>query len=424
MLTRFFHVLAVFLLVVGVFFSAILPTRAVESMPTSLSTDTVVVTAFVREGCQHCADEEAFFATYLATQPKVAIKYYRLENPEDKALWLAFTERTGTSRVTPLTLVGDNLVIGFDKAETTGEQLKQLITQVQASGRAELLQPDLATIQLNSLSRPLEAATCPEDGSVPCAVPGATTRQPLFVSIPFIGQLDVQAYPLIALSAVLGLIDGFNPCAMWVLVTFSLLLLQVGSRRKMAVFIGTFVLAEAIMYYLIMTVWFKTWDFVQLDGIVTPIIGLVALGSGAFFLYEWRKETTECVVTDLDQRQKIRSRIKELATQPFTILTFFGILGLAFSVNVIEFACSIGIPQTFTKILELNNLSWLSSQAYLALYILMYMIDDFIVFGIALLAIDKLHLTSKYSKISNFVGGTLMIILGLLLIFRREWLML
>ncbi|MDP3380811.1 MAG: hypothetical protein Q8S84_04755 [bacterium] len=39
-----------------------------------------------------------------------------------------------------------------------------------------------------------------------------------------------------------------------------------------------------------------------------------------------------------------------------TIGVFFVTILIAFSVNIVEFACSIGIPQAFTKILEMSSL--------------------------------------------------------------------
>jgi len=172
------------------------------------------------------------------------------------------------------------------------------------------------------------------------------------------------------------------------------------------------------MYSLILVVWFKTWDFVRLDTIITPLVGIVSIIGGIFFLKEWLKKELECRVTDYKQKKQIREKITALATNKFTLLSFFSILGIAFSVNVIEFACSIGIPQAFTKILELNRLSGLESGLYIAVYILFYMIDDLIVFGIALYSIDKLALTTKYSKLSNLIGGIVMLLLGLIMIFK------
>ncbi len=177
------------------------------------------------------------------------------------------------------------------------------------------------------------------------------------------------------------------------------------------------------MYSLILVAWYKTWDFVQLDTVVTPIVGIVSIVGGVTFLREWYKKELECRVTDYKQRKHIRERISFLASSKFTFVTFLSILGVAFSVNIIEFACSIGIPQAFTKILEMNNLSIVENIMYISTYITFYMIDDLIVFGIALYGMDKLSLTSKYSKLSNFVGGVVMLILGIVMILQPRLLL-
>ena len=88
------------------------------------------------------------------------------------------------------------------------------------------------------------------------------------------------------------------------------------------------------------------------------------------------------------------------------------------SVNVIEFACSVGIPQTYTKILQINNVAFWQRQLYTFIYIVGYMVDDILVFGLALLSVNKLQLTTKYSRWVNLFGGILMIILGLILLIK------
>ncbi|KKR50543.1 hypothetical protein A3A55_00195 [Candidatus Roizmanbacteria bacterium RIFCSPLOWO2_01_FULL_40_14] len=369
------------------------------------------IVVFLREGCTHCEAEEAYLDELVETREDITVTKYRLENEEERKIWVDFTDRLQISKVTPITVIGTAYIIGFDTEETTGKEILKLVEKAKQNN----IVTDVSSPEIQSAES--ISATCPEDGSIPCAIPEES-----YVSVPLIGKIDTQKYPLIILSALLGFFDGFNPCAMWVLVTFLIILLQVGDRKKMLLFAGTFVLAEAIMYFLILTVWYKTWDFVQLDEIVTPIVGLVAIGGGLFFLWEWRKKELECKITDLNQHKKTRDRIKELAMSKFTFLTFIGILAIAFSVNIIEFACSIGIPQAFTKILELNRLPLGPSLGLIGIYILFYMIDDFIVFGIALYGADKLALTTKYSKLSNLIGGIVMILLGLLLIFHPSFL--
>ena len=179
------------------------------------------------------------------------------------------------------------------------------------------------------------------------------------------------------------------------------------------------------MYYLILNVWMTAWDFVGLDEIVTPIVGVVAVGAGLFFLYQFYKADTTCKVGSLESKRKTTEKIKHYAIAPMTIVTLLGILALAFSVNIIEFACSVGIPQTFTKVLDLNYLSWAGKQVYNAIYILMYMVDDIIIFGIALYSFDRIGLTThKYTRASHLIGGTIMVALGLILLIDPNLLVL
>ena len=210
---------------------------------------------------------------------------------------------------------------------------------------------------------------------------------------------------------------------MWVLVTFLIILMQLGSKRQMWIVVGSFLVAEAVMYYLILNVWLKVWDFIGMDRVITPMVGAISIGGGLFFLYEWYKSLgTEmaCRVVDMEDRSRIVRKIRELATNKFTLLTLAGIVVLAFSVNIIEFACSIGYPQAFTKIIQVNNLGFWHTQYLMAIYIFFYMVDDLVVFGLAVWGFDKIHMTEAFSRWSALLGGILMLFLGWMLIFHPE----
>ena len=51
------------------------------------------------------------------------------------------------------------------------------------------------------------------------------------------------------------------------------------------------------------------------------------------------------------------------------------------------------------------------------------MIDDLIVFAIAVKTMELTGITTKYTKYSHLIGGLLMFIIGILLIVKPEWLM-
>lgn len=61
---------------------------------------------------------------------------------------------------------------------------------------------------------------------------------------------------------------------------------------------------------------------------------------------------------------------------------------------------------------------------YILIYILFFLIDDLVVFFIAMITLHITGITTKYSKYSHLIGGVIMVIIGILLIFKPEILML
>lgn len=375
--------------------------------------DKVLIEVLERNDCAHCQAEKAFLHDLQTKRSDIEVRFYDINQPDGKKLFDAVTKKAELSKSTPVTIIGTSVVQGFDAPENTGKMFEQTIER----NRGQSDQGFEAFLRLEGNGAAQKSgATC--EGLGQCA-----DTVPLLVTIPFMGTVDVAAYSLPALATTLGFLDGFNPCAMWVLVTFLIVLVQIGDRRKMWTVAGLFIAAESIMYYAILNVWFRTWDFIGLDRIVTPVIGIVAVGGGLFFLYEWYKSLgTEmaCQIIDAEKRSKIVQKIKSFASGPFTLMSAVGIIGLALSVNIIEFACSIGYPQAFTKIIQMNDLGFWTTQFYMALYILFYMVDDFLVFGLALWGFNKIHMTQSYSKWSALIGGICMLFLGYLLIFAPE----
>lgn len=377
-------------------------------------TDQTYVHMFGRDDCGHCRDEKQ----WLEKNDIPYVYHNVVESSEAKELYNQLAEKHETTKVTPYTVVGDTMFVGFDTDETTGAAITKAIERAKV-GDIVLPEEHLANAPAGNI---ILGAGCTDE-----ECDSATSMAYVF-DLPVFGLTDLKTFSLFTLSAVLGTIDGFNPCAMWVLITFLVLLSQAGSRRKMALLAGIFVLAEAVMYNLILNVWYKTWDFIALDQIVTPLVGFLALGGGAFFIHRWHKNrglALVCDISNLDQQAKTMAKFQKIASEPITVATFLAILIIAFSVNIIEFACSIGIPQAYTKILDLNALTFIERQWYILVYTFGYMVDDLLVFGLAIWGYSKLEAHGhKYSQASLIVGGVLMVLLGLILVLNPNLLVL
>jgi len=401
----------------GVFLFAmtfLMPSGMTVAQEDVASTEPAVVYMFGRDDCGFCKQQ----SEYLNAEG-IPYEYLNIITDDNaKQLYDAVAAKHEVSKVTPITVIGERLLVGFNGPETTGRAIKDAIIAAQDS--------DIRSIEEHLERAPQQDAILGGGCSdLSCDV---GTEAGYVFDLPFVGIVDLKSFSLFTLSLMLGIIDGFNPCAMWVLITFLTLLSQAGSRRKMVFLAGIFILAQGIMYNLILNVWYKTWDFVALDQYVTPIVGFLALGGGIFFLWRWQKNKNAplvCDITDIETQSKTINKFQEIVNKPITIISVFAILLIAFSVNVIEFACSIGIPQAYTKILELNLLTFLERQWYILIFTLGYMVDDVIVFGLAIWGYSKLQSHgAKYAQLSLLIGGVLMLALGLLLIINPSLLVL
>jgi hypothetical protein len=222
----------------------------------------------------------------------------------------------------------------------------------------------------------------------------------------------------------LGALDGFNPCAMWALLFLISLLIGMENKKRMWIFGSTFIIASAFVYFLFMAAWLNLLLFIGFIFWIRVIIGLVALGGGAYNLKEYFSNPAGvCKVTGGEKRQKFFERLKNIVYRKNFYIALGGIIILAFAVNLVELICSAGLPVIFTQVLALSDLSIWQYYFYMLLYILIFMLDDLIVFFLAMATLQVTGITSKYSRISHLVGGTLMLIIGLLLIFKPELLM-
>ena len=380
----------------------------------------VKIEYFGRKDCKNCANLEKFLKELSAKRYDFEYVEHKIDkSKEEKAFFDETTSKLKLVKGTPIIYIDGHIIQGFNTADTTGKEIESLINSAKAKDKILTLKEYLESGQAGNVSS--NGAVC--TGDTVCEVPGLTkgAENQVLVNIPIINKtVDLTNYSLFTMSIILGTIDGFNPCAMWVLVLFLTALIAVGNKVKMFRVAGLFIFAEAAMYFFILNAWIYAWDFVGLDKWVTPLVGIVGIIGGIFFIRNYLKkgDTLECEVTDFEQRAKISKKIKDIANKPFTLLTALAIIGLALSVNVIEFACSVGIPQTYTKILQINEVPFWTRQFYTFIYIIGYMVDDIIVFGFALMSINKLQLTTKYSKWVNLFGGILMIILGLIMLIK------
>ena len=244
------------------------------------------------------------------------------------------------------------------------------------------------------------------------------------LTLPIIGTIQTANLSLPLLSVIIGLIDGFNPCAMWTLLFLISLLLSMKDRRRMWILGTVFIITSAFVYFLFLTAWLNFFMILGFVLWVRITVGLVALGAGFYSLRSYyQNKEGGCKVIEGEKRQKAFEKLKKITQERDFLLALFGIILLALAVNVVELVCSAGLPAVYTQILSLSNLSPWQNYTYILIYILFFMIDDLFIFAVAMITLRAVGIQNKYARLSRLIGGILMLIIGTLLLFKPELLM-
>ncbi len=360
---------------------------------------------FHGEGCPHCAEERAWLSSL--NLENLEIVYYEVwyDKANQSLLESVETKFAIQKSGVPLTVIGDTAIVGYGSSSHTDEKILNTIYYYQthdyADRVAEALSGNLDVVTNN------ESAIKNDDSS-------SSHKLDVF------GQtVNLESVSLGVAAILIGLVDGFNPCAMWVLVFLISIMLGMKNRKRMFALGFTFLFASALVYAVIMFSWINVVASLSTRRVFQVIIGVVALVGAAINLKNWwesRNKKDACKVVNKKRRTRIVEWIKKFVHEKSLLLAIIGIIALAVSVNVIELACSAGLPVVFTELLAMRGLSGAASLPFVLLYILFFMIDDMIVFAIAMFATKITAFSSKYTKYSHLIGGLIMLIIGILLL--------
>ena len=336
--------------------------------------------------CPHCAEEKEWLET-IKEDYKEYLNIYEFEvwHNEDNAKLYESVKEIMKSKTTgvPFTVVGKYYYIGF--SETTASNIENKIKEY-----AEL------------------------------------DTNPNHVKIPLLGEINMKTVSIPLVAVVLGFIDGFNPCAMWILLFLINMFIGQKDKKKSWILGLTFLIISATIYFLSMLGMNIVLSVIAVNWLKIAI-AIFILIAGILNLRKYlrtRKEEEGCTVVDDKKRKKIMTKVKKIMNEKSFLLSLMGIAILAVSVNLIELACSLGFPMIFTEILTINHIEGIVRILYLLIYIFFYMIDDLFVFTISMITLEATGITNKYNKLCTLVSAIIMIIMGILLLLKPEWLML
>ncbi|MDP2934668.1 MAG: hypothetical protein Q8N59_02820 [bacterium] len=316
---------------------------------------------FYSETCPHCKVEQQFLDTMQEKYPEIIINRYLSSNTENRKSMIDLLVKHEAEKyigLVPITFIGEEFFLGFDDADGVGKEIEASIQK-----------------QLNNIEpKPIEDKNR--------------------IKLPIIGEVDLSKYSLFGQAFVLGFFDGFNVCSLGALILILGLVLILRSRIKILLFGGAYILTTAIIYGVLIILWYKLFYYLgPVLNIMNVFVGVLGILGAVYFFRQFLKFKKYGPTCDTAQNNSIVSKFSAKIQNTFKETG--GIWGIIISIfifaaviTVVEFPCSAVVPVLFAGILAKAQLSSLTYLFYIALYIFFYMLDEIIVFLIAVLTMN------------------------------------
>lgn len=360
---------------------------------------------FYQESCPHCAAEKVYLNELLKERDDIKVHLYNIStNANDQKLYKDIKKLLDhPSNGVPYTVIGTTVLIGYGEVSTKHD-IEYLINKYKTEDYRDIV------------------SEYKKDPKIKLDKPTLDERDEIV--LPILGKINPKGVSILLIAVVIGLVDGFNPCAMWVLLFLISMLIGMKDKKKMLILGTIFIVTSALVYMLFMIAWLNVAIFATKIIFIRFLIGMFAIIFGVYNIIKFlTKPKDGCEIIKEDKRKDMITKIKKITTNKKFIFSIFGIMLLAATVNIIELLCSAGLPFTFTNILAMNNISDTKSFLYILVYIFFFMLDDLVIFLIAMFTLNVSGVSTKYSRYSSLVGGIIMLLIGLLMIFKPGILM-
>jgi cytochrome c biogenesis protein CcdA len=327
---------------------------------------------FYSETCSHCKKALLFLSELRERYPQVTFHEFEIvKNRENQIRFMELHEELDIKVPgVPVWVVGSDYLVGYKDTDLYRRKIMGMI----------------------------ERQLSVEDAALLEAVEGRSLSLPLF-------------------TVLIGLADGVNPCALWVLMFLLTLLVNTGDRSRMAVVGITFVVTSAVVYLLFMIAWLNFFTLLGYREIITIVFAAVIVVIGLINMKElfFFKRGVSLMIPERF-KPRIVKRMRGIMESPSMILSIGGTLSLAFFVNLVEFGCTVGLPAVYTKVLADQGLSPGARYLYMILYNIAYMVPLLAVVLLFLLSFRKFQIQERHGRVLKVVSGTLMLTLGIILL--------
>ena len=267
----------------------------------------------------------------------------------------------------------------------------------------------------------LTGVTAAQNNSPEAAQSDTSDLQQESLELPFIGEISTEDTPLVALTALIALVDGFNPCSLWVLTFLLGLVVHSGSRKKTAAVGLTFLTVTSIGYGAFVYGLINVFSYVSHLMWIKVAVAAVALVFGAVnvkdFFY-WNRGLSFTIPDRF--KPKIARELSETVRKDSLAMTLFGTAVIAAGIVLVEVPCTAGFPLIYSNILAERGVQTGFALVLLGLYMLIYLLDELAVFLGITYTMEKTRFEEKHGRYLKLLGGMIMIALAATLIIRPE----
>ncbi len=348
---------------------------------------------FYSDTCPHCQEAKPFVQS-LGEKAWIELKTYEVTKDRNNArLYVQIAGAVGEkARSVPGFIYCGTMRTGYDTAETTGA----------------------------SLLAELEACRADPEGFIAdAAAEIPTTGESM--EVPVLGSIDADKWALPVLTVVLGGLDAFNPCAFFVLLFLLSVMVHAGSRARMLLVGGVFVLFSGLVYFAFMAAWLNAFLLIGELRAVTIIAGLIAVGLGLLNIkdYFWFRQGPSLSIPE-SRKPGLFQRMRALVGEKSLWAVLTGTAVLAIAANSYELLCTAGFPMVYTRILTMREVDPVVYYLYLALYNFVYIIPLLVIVGLFVFRFGQHKLSEREGRVLKLLSGMMMFGLGSLLLLAPE----
>lgn len=267
----------------------------------------------------------------------------------------------------------------------------------------------------------LSSGDCPDSarGHIPLQASGDERRSPT-IDLPLTGAVDLGAAPLLFSTVLIALIDGFNPCSLWVLTILLALVIHSGSRVRVLVVGLTFLSVTALIYGLFISGMFGVLSYLlYLDWVYWLVAGFALLFALVNIKdYFWYKRGLSFTIDDRHKPglfRSMRGLLKEGRSMPALIMAT---VVMAAGVALIELPCTAGFPVVWSSLVAAQEVDWPYFVVLLATYLLVYLSIELVIFVTALVTFRIDRFEERHGRILKLFGGMIMLALAVVLLIE------